>query len=193
MKYLYYTRHGESLINTNDVWADKPGSSADLPLTELGRSQAKAGAIAAQKAGIKPDIIICSPLARARETAAIIAETLGYPQEKIEYNNLFLEVKVGELETTPYSKFRAKYTYADLGKFKGAETIEVLQERAARALAYVKSRPEDIVLIVSHSCFGRAFRRVIQGQPYTDEFLPDTEPLSFGEITRLLPSPHTQQ
>lgn len=187
MKYLYYTRHGESLINTGDVWADKPGSSADLPLTDLGRSQAKAGAMKAKEAGILPDIIICSPLARARETAIIMAEILGYPSEKIEYNELFLEVQVGELETMSFAKFREKYTYADLGKFKGAETIEMLQQRAAKALAYATSRPEHTVLIVSHSCFGRAFRRVIEGRPYTDEFLPDTQPLPYGEITRLLP------
>ena len=188
MKYLYYTRHGESLINTGDVWADKPGSPADLGLTDLGRSQAKSGAEKAKKAGFKPDVIICSPLARARETAVIIATELGYPLEKIEYDDRFVEVQVGELENTPFAEFRKQYTYADLGKFKGAETFEQLQQRAARALEYVKKRPEDTILIVSHSCFGRAFQRVIDGRPYTDEFLPDTAPLPYAEITRLLPS-----
>lgn len=187
MKYLYYTRHGESLINTGDVWADKPGSSVDLGLTVLGREQVKAGAQKAKELGIMPDRIICSPLARTRETAAIMAEVLGYPVEKIEYNDLFVEVQVGELETMSFTKFREKYTYADLGKFKGAETIEVLQQRAAKALAYAKSQPEETILIVSHSCFGRAFRRVIDGRPFTDEFLPDALPLPYGEIVRLLP------
>jgi probable phosphoglycerate mutase len=188
VRYLYYTRHGESLINTTDVWADTPGTSVDLGLTQAGRKQAKAGALAAKKAGLKPDLIICSPLARARETASIIATELGYPLEEVEYSDLFIEVQVGELEGTPYSKFKEKYTYADLGKFKGAETIEALQERAARALTYAKSRPEKTVLIVSHSCFGRAFRRVIEGRPYSDEFLPSATPLRYGEITKLLPS-----
>jgi len=187
LKYLYYTRHGESLINTGDVWADKPGSSADLGLTDIGREQVAKGAEKAKKAGILPDRIICSPLARTRETAKIMAEILGYPVDAIEYNELFLEVQVGELETMSFAKFRETYTYADLGKFKGAETIEVLQKRAAKALAYVQSQPEETILIVSHSCFGRAFRRVIDGQPYTDEFLPSALPLPYGEIVRLLP------
>ena len=187
MNYLYYVRHGESLINTGDVWADKPGSPSDLPLTKLGRQQVKASALKAKEAGLRPDVIICSPLARTRETASIIAGILEYPAEKIEYNDLFLEVQVGELETMSFAKFREKYTYADLGKFKGAETIEVLQQRASAALEYVTSRDEQIILIVSHSCFGRALRRVIEHKPYTDEFLPTAVPLPYGEITQLLP------
>ena len=187
MKYLYYARHGESLINTGDVWADSPGSSVDLGLTTVGREQVKHGAQKAKETGLKPDRIICSPLARTRETAIIMAEILGFPVEMIEYNELFLEVQVGELETMSFAKFREKYTYADLGKFKGAETIEVLQQRAAKALAYAQSQPEETILIVSHSCFGRAFRRVIDGKPYTDEFLPTALPLPYGEVIRLLP------
>jgi probable phosphoglycerate mutase len=187
MKYLYYTRHGESSANTNDTWGDRPGSAFDLGLTELGQKQAKSGALNAKKTGLKPDLVICSPLLRTRETAAIIAETLGYPLENIEYNDLFMEVQVGELEGKSYSEFIKNYSYADFGSFKGAETIDVLQQRAAKALEYVTSRPEETVLIVSHGCFGRAFRRVIEGKPYTDEFLPTSLPLPYGEITQLLP------
>lgn len=187
MKYLYYTRHGESYANTNDVWGVRPGSPFDLGLTNMGRSQAIAGTKNAQAMRLKPDRIICSPLVRTRETAAIIAEALGYPLENIEYNDLFLEVQVGELEGASYSAFIKRYSYADFGKFAGAETIETLQQRAAKALAYVKSLPDETILVVAHSCFGRAFRRVIESRPYTDEFLPSTMSLPYGEITRLVP------
>ena len=187
MNYLYYTRHGESLINTRNVWADKPGSPDDLGLTKAGRDQVRLGAKRARAAGLKPTRIICSPLARTRETAKIIAAALGYPLEDIEYNELFIEVQVGELEGTSFAEYVTQYTYADLGRFKGAETIEVLQQRAARALTYAQSLPDKTILIVSHSCFGRAFRRVIESCPYTDEFLPGTTPLSYGEITQLVP------
>lgn len=187
MKYLYYTRHGESIINTGNVWADSPGSPDDLGLTQAGRDQAYTGAQKAKVAGLKPTHIICSPLARTRETAKIIAEVLGYPPEDIEYNELFVEVQVGELEGTSFAEYVKRYTYADLGRFKDAESIEVLQRRTARALAYVQSLPDETILVVSHSCFGRAFYRVIEGRPYTDEFLPDTVPLPYGEITQLLP------
>ena len=185
MKKLYYVRHGESHINTNDMWADSPGSQHDLGLTDLGRELAVNGATKVKAKGLKPDLILCSPLMRTRETASIIASELGYPLEQIEFNDLFLEIQVGELEGTSYKKFIKKYTYADFDQFAGAETIEDLQNRAERALRYVKSRPEKVILVVSHSCFGRAFRRVIDGSPYTEEF-NGAIPLPYGEILRLI-------
>lgn len=96
-------------------------------------------------------------------------------------------MQVGELEGTSFAEFVKQYSYADLDKFKGAESIEALQQRSTRALAYVQSLPDEIILIVSHSCFGRAFYRSVEGRPYTDEFLPGTVPLPFGEISQLLP------
>ena len=185
MKKLYYVRHGESLINTNDVWADEPGGKNDLGLTDFGRGLVVAGADKAKKEGLKPDLIIASPLKRTQETAEIIARELGYPVENIEYNELFLEIQVGELEGTSYSDFIKNYTYADFDKFKGAETIEDLQERAAQALKYLKTRSEKTILVVSHSCYGRAFRRVVDGNPYTDEFSGAIS-LPYGEIIRLI-------
>lgn len=187
MRYLYYARHGESYINTEDVYVDGYGGLVDLGLTELGQAQALAGAKAAKESGLKPDVIICSPLARTRETAAIIAAELGYPLDAIEYDDRFVEVRFGKLGGMTYRQFKEKYTYADLDKFEDAETIEMAQKRATDALAYLRSRPEQTVLVVSHSCIGRAFRRVIKGQPYTDEFLPSSLPLPYGEVLRLLP------
>ena len=185
MKRLYYSRHGESLINTNNVWADSPGSPNDLGLTDIGRGQVHTCAEKAKSTGLKPTRIICSPLARTRETAQIIADVLGIPQEKIEFNELFVEVQVGELEGTSFAEYVKQYSYADLGRFKGAESIEVLQQRATRALAYVQSLPDETILIISHSCFGRAFYRVVAGLPYTDEFIHN-EPLPYAEILQLI-------
>ncbi len=185
MKRLFFTRHGESQTNLGNMWGNTIGAKNDLPLTDAGRQQALETAQNAKAAGLKPDRIVCSPLARARETAAIIARELGYPLEAIEYNDLFVEVQVGELEDTPFFDYWDHHTYADLGKFNGAETIEALQHRAAQALAYVHSLPEDDILIVSHSCFGRALKRVITDRPYTEEFTHG-EPLPYAEILQLI-------
>ena len=172
MKHLYFVRHGESQANMRGMWGDKPGSKHDLPLTEKGRSQAVTGAEELVGLGVSPDLIICSPLGRAQETAVIYAKKLGYPLDKIEVSELFVEIQVGELEGTSYAEFVKHHTYADLGQFKGAETIETMQQRARRALDYARSRPEATVLVVSHSAFGRAFIREAEGRPYTDEFAP---------------------
>lgn len=185
MRQLFYVRHGESQTNMGNLWGNSVGSKNDLPLTDTGRQQALETGIKARLGGFKPDRIICSPLTRTRETAAIIAHELGFPPEAIEYNDLIIENQVGELENTPYFDYWDQYTYADLDKFKGAETIEVLQQRAARALAYLQSLPDDDILVVSHGCFGRALKRVIAGRPYTEEFTHG-EPLPYAEILQLI-------
>ncbi len=187
MKQLYYMRHGESYINTGDTWADTPGAPEDIGLTELGRTQARDGAEQAKLRGVTFDHIICSPLLRTKETAAIVADVFGFPVGSIEYSDLLLEIQVGpELEGTAYSAFIAKHTYADFDQFKGAETIEKLQERAALALEYAQSLHAENILIVSHSCFGRAFRRNIEGRPFSDEFSTDNHTVPFAEIIQLI-------
>jgi len=186
MKRLYFTRHGESQTNMGNLWGNAVGATNDLGLTDLGKEQAHETAKKAKIAGIQPDRIICSPLARTQETAAIIARELGFSVDAIEYSDLLVELQVGELEETPYFDYWDQYSYADLGKFAGAETIEKLQLRATQALAYLQSLPEDDILVVSHSCFGRALKRVIEGRPYNEEFTHG-EPLPYAEIMLLIP------
>ena len=187
MKHLYYVRHGESYINLNEKSIELSGSSDAWGLTDVGKEQAQLGATKAKAEMIKPDLIICSPLKRTRETAAVFAKSLGYPIDQIAYVDLFKEIRFGELDGMTYADFTKHHSYADLGKFKGAETIEELQKRATKALEYVRSHPEETILIVSHSCFGRAFRRVINGVPYTDEFEPGkNDPLPFASVIKLI-------
>lgn len=69
MPRLLLIRHGQSTWNAERRWQ----GHADPPLSELGRSQAKAAA--ASVGGI--DAVVCSDLRRARETGEIIAAELG--------------------------------------------------------------------------------------------------------------------
>ncbi len=186
MKRLYYARHGESFINIQDIVATKLGAKNDLGLTELGGQQALAEGRKAAVNGLQADIIISSPLLRALETARIIARELGYPAQDIRTSDLLLELQFGELEGTSWRTFwEAGGGYKNLGAFKGAETMEALQQRAEKALAFLNSLPEDNILVVSHSAFGRALRRTIQGKPWTDEF-ENSVSLPHGEIIRLV-------
>jgi len=165
-------RHGESYINIEDVFATKPGAPNDKGLTAKGREQADEAAQKARKSGFKPDVIVSSPLKRARETAEIIADATGYPADKIRTSDLVVEIQFGELEQTSWNAYwESGKSYKDLANYTGAETIEQLQERAELALAYLKSLPQENVLVVSHSAFGRALRRAIAGAPFTDEFV----------------------
>lgn len=189
MKHLYYVRHGQSQINIDDFFATKPGTPLDKGLTDTGREQATNGIQAAKAQNLHFDVIVCSPLQRAKETARMYADAFGYPPKDILYSELFLEIQSGALEGTSWSAFwESGKTYKNLGEFEGAETIEALQQRAQKALAYLESLPYESILVVAHSCFGRALRRVIENQPYTYEFTMPEEgkSLPFGQALELL-------
>lgn len=68
---LYVARHGKT--PWNDVF--RVCGRTDVPLTEEGYRQAKNLADEAKSVGL--DMIICSPLLRARETARVVSEACG--------------------------------------------------------------------------------------------------------------------
>jgi probable phosphoglycerate mutase len=172
-------------VNVGGKFCTQVGTELDQGLTELGREQAVNDGKKAAVAGLRFDLILTSPLSRARETADIIAAQIGYPPPRIETLDLIKELDFGELEGTECEVFYSNNTYADLGNFKSAETIEQLQQRAEMALEHVRSLPQDNILLVSHSLFGRALRRVVESKPYTDEFTHGTS-LPHAEILQLI-------
>jgi probable phosphoglycerate mutase len=71
---LVLLRHGVTELTRERRFSGTGG--ADLPLTGLGRRQALAAAEAVRAAG-GVDAVVCSPLRRTRETAEVVAESLG--------------------------------------------------------------------------------------------------------------------
>ncbi len=65
---LYLVRHGE---------ADQTEPGSKRRLTAAGREQARAVARRLEAEGARPDAVLCSPLLRALETAALIAQPFG--------------------------------------------------------------------------------------------------------------------
>ena len=186
MKHLYFVRHGESLINISDLFGTSLGTKEDMALTALGEEQALAAGKKAAADGFHCDLIVSSPLLRAKQTAEIIARQIDYPLDRIQYSDLLMEIHFGELEGRPWNEYwQSGHTYADLDKVKGAETIPMLQKRAEKALEFLRSLPEDDILVASHSAFGRALKRVIAGLPPSDEFVNGTS-LPFAQILQLI-------
>lgn len=75
---LFAVRHGQSAFNLRHLCNDDP----DRPggdLTPLGRSQAEAAAQQLHTQSIQA--VLCSPLPRTRQTAAIIGARLGLPAQ----------------------------------------------------------------------------------------------------------------
>ncbi|WP_190243138.1 2,3-bisphosphoglycerate-dependent phosphoglycerate mutase [Arthrobacter globiformis] len=72
MPRLVLLRHGESVANADDVFA----GWLDVSLTERGRTEARAAA--GRLAGLCPDTVHTSVLARAVETARLLIEEAGW-------------------------------------------------------------------------------------------------------------------
>ena len=159
-----------------DVWVSK----SDDTLTPLGRKQAKAEGKKAKQMGLKFDLIICSPILRAYQTATIIAQEVGYPVDRIEQNELFVERWFGELEGKSSDYVRSLPRGA-MDKVPGIETLAQLHERAKKAHDYLLKLPQENILVVAHSGFGRALRRVINKQPHSHEYVEHTS-LPHAEI-----------
>ncbi len=73
---LYIVRHGETKLNNDtDTSQDRIRGWADVPLTDQGRKEAKVAANKLKQYDI--EMIFCSDLSRAKETAEIIGKELG--------------------------------------------------------------------------------------------------------------------
>ena len=154
-------------------------------LTDAGRQQAALTGRNLHSDHPTIDYIVCSPFERAYETAKIVAKEIGFPVNKIEQNELFIERNFGELEGIHAKTFLTDRSYAAIDQAPNAETIEQLQDRATKALEYVKNLEADNVLVVGHGTFGRAFRRVVKDQPHTDEYNSEHK-IGNAEIVELI-------
>lgn len=76
---LYFLRHGEAA--ERDGWN---GRDFDRPLTDRGRKRMKREAKMMDELALAFDVILTSPLVRAKETAAIVAEGLGLSERVVE-------------------------------------------------------------------------------------------------------------
>jgi probable phosphoglycerate mutase len=166
MKRLYVCRHGESELNALGRYAGQ----TDTPLTEIGRRQAH---LAGQQAGgLAIDQIVASPLARALETAQIIAREISYPIERITTNPLVMERALGELEGESWDDKPEDPTI-----YLGIEPETDLDMRAKAALSFLRGLGADHVLLVSHGTFLMALKRAIGGE--LEEELPNAHIVEF--------------
>jgi broad specificity phosphatase PhoE len=98
------------------------------------------------------DVVLTSPLTRAKETAAIIAAQAGFDQ--IVENELLIERSFGEAEGLSHEQWRAKY--ANLDEIPGGESRTQLAARAQQILDLVASEfMGKRVLAVSHGALIR--------------------------------------
>jgi broad specificity phosphatase PhoE len=133
----------------------------DIPLNETGIEQARiAGAVLADLSlqGQPWDLILTSPLSRARDTAVMVGEAIGIPGVSVE--ELLLERSFGEAEGLSHEEWKSKYN--DTNHVPGGETLEQLEARAWILLQRLVDHHEGKrVLTVSHGALIRTLLRLV--------------------------------
>ena len=96
MKRLYLLRHAKS------SWKDRSLADSERPLAGRGRRAAKAMAAHLESERVRPELVLCSPARRARETLERVQAALGD-----EVDVLFEDALYGATEADLLARLRA--------------------------------------------------------------------------------------
>tara|TARA_B100001013_G_scaffold222009_1_gene135671 strand:- start:232 stop:840 length:609 start_codon:yes stop_codon:yes gene_type:complete len=149
---IILVRHGETMANKAQLVL----GTSDVPLTELGRGQAKAAAKKISLMEPSPTILFSSPYQRAKETAGYISNVIGL-------NPIFIdglkEMHSGEMEGIKASEMDDKYPEYmknwrrdhSTARPPGGETLEEVHSRAWKSILDIFNEyDESLVVVVAH-------------------------------------------
>ena len=148
---VYFIRHGQSVGNRDRIFL----GHTDMPLTELGREQARLAGVYIKKMGITPDAVYASPLSRAYETA-VLASGVESPIPDDGLREIYAGVWEGMLYEDIIAIHGEDYEtwFTDLGNAKptGGESVLALSERVVGAVLRIAAENAGkTVLIGSHA------------------------------------------
>ncbi len=168
-KIVYFIRHGQSEHNATSVF-----QSPDSPLSMLGKKQAES--IAKRIAKLRFDVLITSPLERAKETADFIAKATG---KTYEFSNLFVErVKPTSINGKPHEDKVAndiwneweKSLYISGMRISDGENFDDILKRADKALKFLQDKSEQSIVVITHGFFLRTLiARILVGDSLSEE------------------------
>ena len=157
MARLILIRHAECVANRDRLALGR----ADSPLTERGLRQAQA--LGEALAADRVDRILSSPLRRACDTAAPVAQRRELPVGAID---ALTEMDIGELEGLTWPQARERFAafldewrgpQAALVRMPGGESLVEVQARAWEAVAPLLTADDDrTAVVVSHNFVIRA-------------------------------------
>lgn len=159
---LYLTRHGETDWNKEGRWQ----GHTDIALNETGRAQA--AALAARLSALQIGHIVASDLARARQTAEIVAQHLGIATVHVDQR--LRERSFGVFEGLTREEVAARYPteWSDYQEDKritppGAEPHELVIARVHEAVLHVLRTASATALVVTHGGSLRVLLSVLSG------------------------------
>lgn len=139
-------RHGQTDWNINFLLQ----GVTDIPMNQTGIEQVKLAAKAINREDW--DIILTSPLSRAKQTAEIIAQQLGF--EDLIEDRLLIERSFGEAEGLSHTEWKQKYSNLDV--IPGGESRVQLEVRSQQLLeSVIQQHRGKRILAISHGALIR--------------------------------------
>src|SRR5919112_3640440 len=177
---FFLVRHASHELVDRVLCGRMPG----VKLGEEGRAQARR--VATRLARERIAAIHTSPLERARETAAPIAEKLDL---KPEVSDAVTEIDVGEWSGRDFASLRDDLHWAawnsarSVARPPGGETMLEVQARVMGHMERVRgSHPDQGVVLVSHGDVIKAALLYCLGMPVDDYRLFDISPASISTL-----------
>ena len=151
---VYIVRHGQVPHNALNQY-----NTSDEDLTDLGIKQAEE--LRNKIKDMNFDIIISSPLNRAKRTAEII----NINNKRIIYDDRIRERSCGNLSGKPLEVTNREeyWNYNTKIKYGTSENIKLFFERVYNFLDELKTKDYENVLIVAHSGVSKAFSGYFEG------------------------------
>lgn len=140
---LYVARHGQTQYNLEKRICGR----ADVALTPRGIQQAHM--LASIMVPYSVDLILSSPLKRARDTAEIVGEKIG---AEVRFDDRLMERDFGETDGTPEATPGFQHQFEQFGyQYPAGETLLHVVQRVYNLLDEIKFRCQDQnVMIISH-------------------------------------------
>lgn len=153
---LVLVRHGETSWNVEGRLQGRE----DVPLNRRGRNQAERAAEVIASSGVNS--IWASPLARARETASIIARRLGLVVEVASDltemdHGIWQGVRLPDIERCSPAEFETWTGAPERLRVRGAETYDDVE---GRIRALLRRLPPGRVCLVTHGVVIQAAARI---------------------------------
>jgi broad specificity phosphatase PhoE len=170
---IHLARHGQTAYNREGRFQ----GLLPVPLDATGREQAR---MLAEEAARHPiETLVCSPLARARETADVVGARLGLePREDAR----FQETDTGDWTDRSFAEVQAedpegfaRFQAGDPAfRFPGGESFAEQSLRVQEGLAELRARPgRRPVLVVCHRGVIRLALAALRGEQHRADEIPN--------------------
>ncbi len=156
---ILFVRHGQTEFNAKKIIA---GGKSDVPLNETGRKQANQ---AAEKLkNVKIDVVFCSPMKRAKQTARAI---LKYHKDTpIFYDERLRERDWGEFDGKPDELLPQNFWHLETVLPESVEKVDMLYERLKSFYQEILDKYKNkTVLVVAHNGVARVSGLYFKGVP----------------------------